>query len=418
MTPVFLMLSLAAAPAAATGPRSADAAVQAWLSGDVATALSLLESSPASRERDLNRAVALLYSERYAESEALLEALVERDDRWLPALRWLARAQHEERRGEASATAARLRAARDAEAQDDLWAGHVFLEERDLEQARASYLSALRKSPDLSLAWLGLQQAEAALGRPDAACQAGQRAAGFTAADGVPPRLLLFPGEQLRYRVKWAFLRLAELRISTSEAQEPPGATRVVLTARSNPSIPFFHIDSSFESLIAGDGRTLSHANLASDSDNGRRGGRYEMEGDSRRCTARWVREGLFGFDLLPLPPHPHDGITVLLLMRALAQAGGDVTVPTAVDGTWRPTRLKTIGPETLRWRGRRLDVVHVQSVGGYRGPGGLSGVVDVWVSADERAIPYKARMKVAVGSVWLELLPSDQDDSVDGGES
>jgi hypothetical protein len=54
------------------------------------------------------------------------------------------------------------------------------------------------------------------------------------------------------------------------------------------------------------------------------------------------------------------------------------------------------------------VDVVHMQSIGDYRGPGGLSGVVDVWVSADARAIPFRATMKVAVGSIDLELLPEE----------
>ena len=49
-----------------------------------------------------------------------------------------------------------------------------------------------------------------------------------------------------------------------------------------------------------------------------------------------------------------------------------------------------------------------MQLLGDYRGPAGLSGVVDVWVSADSRASPYKARMKAAVGSVCLELQPQE----------
>ena len=72
----------------------------------------------------------------------------------------------------------------------------------------------------------------------------------------------------------------------------------------------------------------------------------------------------------------------------------------------WWPTRLWTLGTERIRWHDRDVRTVHIQSVGQYRGPGGLSGIVDLWVSDDERALPYRARMKVAVGSVELELLP------------
>jgi hypothetical protein len=34
-----------------------------------------------------------------------------------------------------------------------------------------------------------------------------------------------------------------------------------------------------------------------------------------------------------------------------------------------------------------------------------------MWVSSDDRAIPYRSRMKVASGSVSLELLPESQID-------
>jgi hypothetical protein len=54
------------------------------------------------------------------------------------------------------------------------------------------------------------------------------------------------------------------------------------------------------------------------------------------------------------------------------------------------------------------VQTVRVQAEGHYRGPGGLSGAVDIWVSDDERAVPYRVRMKVAVGSVTLELLPDE----------
>jgi len=403
------LLSLAVAPAAAGGASAPQAvAVRHWVDGNLESALRLIEPSAASRERDLNRAVVLLYSGRGAEAEGLLLSLLERDPGWTPAVRWLARAQHELGRSEAMATTAALLRSRNAEAQDALWAGRSFLAESQFGLARDSFAEAVRHVPGLSLGWLGLQRAEAALDRPDAAEQAGAQARGFRDADGVPPPLVLFPGEQLRYRVKYLFFRLAELRITTSDLPERPGITRVVLAARSNPSLPFFHVDSTFESLIDADGRVVSHANLASDSDNGRRAARYEMDASARRCTVRWVRDGLFGYDVLPLPQHPHDGVTVMLLLRALARVGGAVTVPTAVDGTWWPTALRTLERDTLRWRGQLVDVVHMQSIGDYRGPGGLSGVVDVWVSADARAIPFRATMKVAVGSIDLELLPEE----------
>jgi hypothetical protein len=403
------LLALATTPAGASASRDTPAAItREWTSGDAEAALRLLEARAPSHQVELNRAVALLYLGRSAEAEGVLVPLLERDPGWLPAVRWLARAQRQLGRRESPAAAEALLRTRGAEALDAVWAGDTFLAYGLPEAARASYAEGVRRVPALSLGWLGLQRAETALGRPVAAAEAGARARGFRHEDGVPPPLVLVPGEELRYRVKYLFFRLAELRIATSAVPNEPGVVRVRLSARSNPSIPFFHIDSTFESLIGADGRILSHANLASDSDNGRRSARYEMDAPSGRCIVRWVRDGLFGFDVLPLPDHAHDGVTVTLLLRAVSRSGSAVTVPTAVDGTWWPTTLRAVETGTVRWHGRSVDAVHVQSAADYRAPGGLSGVVDAWVSADERAVPLKAKMKVAVGSIRLELLPPD----------
>ncbi len=120
----------------------------------------------------------------------------------------------------------------------------------------------------------------------------------------------------------------------------------------------------------------------------------------------RTVRDGLLGYEILPRPRNAQDGVSVLLVARALARERRSTAVPTAVDAMWWTTRLWTLGPERIRWNDRDVRTVHVRSVGQYRGPGGLSGIVDLWVSDDERALPYRARMKVAVGSVELELMP------------
>jgi hypothetical protein len=84
--------------------------------------------------------------------------------------------------------------------------------------------------------------------------------------------------------------------------------------------------------------------------------------------------------------------------------------VPTAIDGAWKGTRLRALGPETIRWAGRKVEAQRVESVGLYEGPAGLSGTTVTWVSPDERALPYRSRMKIGLGSVVLELLPESEE--------
>jgi hypothetical protein len=220
----------------------------------------------------------------------------------------------------------------------------------------------------------------------------------------------LNPGEMLRYRVRYLFLTLASVTLETGDPIVYRGrlAHRIVFSARSNDAIPFFHMDSRFESIVDQDGVVLAHRHVASDSDSGSDAAAYDMDPGTHRCTVRTVRDRLFGYAILPLPENAQDGVSVLRVARAVARARDSAVVPTAVDSMWWPTRLQTLGVERIRWQGREVQTVRVKVFGGYRGPGGLSGAVDIWISDDERAVPYRVKMKVAVGSVTLDLLPDE----------
>jgi hypothetical protein len=407
IAPLSLLLLGTAEPVSTAPDRSP--VVKEWIAGDVSAALADLEQLPASRERDHNQAVALLYAGRAEQAEPLLIALRGREPRWAPAARWLARTQRALGHAEAAETASALLALSGHEERDHVWAADVFAQAGDLLRARDELRQALAQQESLALAWSRLSEVETALGNPEGARAACQR---LLALAGEPrhrlPSPVLEAGETLRYRVKYLFLRLATLSIETGARVSERGrqAHRVSLHARSNPSIPFFHIDSRFESLFAEDGSVLDHRNVVSDSDVGARTAAYEMDPETSRCTVRYVLDGLFGYDVLPLPEQPQDGISVLFLIRSLGRARATASVLTAVDTTWKPTRITTLGLERIRWAGREVETVHVQSVGAYRGPGGLSGTVDAWVTADERAVPLRARMKLCVGSVTLELMP------------
>jgi hypothetical protein len=320
-------------------------AVRSWIEGWVDAAIASLDAERPTRERDLNRAVVSLYGGADVVSE--LNALQGREPRWAPAQRWLTRARES------------------------------LAHPADLRAEPAPTASAVR-------------------------------VAAVAGSDPTPPGL--HPGELLRYRVKYLLFNLATITLATGGPVEYRGhlAHQLVFSARSNDGIPFFHIDSHFESMVAEDGAVLGHRHVASDSDTGRDEAAYDMDRKAGRCTVRTVRDGLFGYEVLPLPENAQDGVSVLRVARALARVRGSAVVPTAVDAQWWPTELRTLGVERLRWQGREVSAVHMQSVGAYKGPGGLSGTIDFWMSDDERSVPYKARMKVAVGSVSLELLPDD----------
>jgi hypothetical protein len=218
----------------------------------------------------------------------------------------------------------------------------------------------------------------------------------------APP---LNPGEKLRYSSRYLFFNFATLETENQGWTEFRGrrAARLVLTVRSNRGFRFLDIDSRFESLVAEDGSVLAHRNTTDDSVDGRRATSWEMDPATGRSVVRNVVGGLYGFDHLPLPPLVQDGLSVPQLARGLAGTRR-LSVLTAIDGTWKGTQLRTVGNGQVKWAGRTVEAVQVESEGRYKGPAGLSGVVRTWIGRDARAIPYEVSFKLALGSVVLEL--------------
>jgi hypothetical protein len=218
----------------------------------------------------------------------------------------------------------------------------------------------------------------------------------------------LEPGETLRYTARYLFFRFATLDIAHHGFTELRGRrlARVVVSVRSKPGFPLLKIDSRFESLVAEDGSVLAHRSTSRDSTQERRTATYEMNPRTGECIVRQVVDGFFGFDTLPLPPLSQDGLSILQLARGVALARSSLSVLTAVDSTWKGTALRAKGSVRIEWAGCDRDAVQVEIVGQYRGPAGLSGRMSAFISPDARAVPYRAEVKLLLGSAVLELDP------------
>ena len=379
-------------------------------------------------------------------------------------MRWLARARAATASPRREETLAALAADPAADSRDFLWLGRLRLDETSAGLARAPLREAVSREPDLYLGWLWLGDAEESLGNADAAREAWRRAlslyeggdvllrlgassvrAGRTGEArqwlgealatpegrrraeeiqrllpglgppgppaGVAPSLR--PGETLRYTARYLFFKFATVEIANLGFTQVNGrrAARVVFSVRSNPGFPLLTIDSRFESFVADDGSVVAQRSTSRDSTDARRSAAYDMDSATGRCVVRQVVDGLFAFDTLPLAPMAQDGVSVLRLARGLTGAADRVSVLTAVDSTWKGTELRAVRTERISWASHDVDTMLVEAVGHYKGPAGLSGLVRTWISRDGRAVPYKASIKVALGSVVLDLR-----DEPDGG--
>lgn len=426
-TALAFVLSLLSASALALEPASQpdtseeSPVVRAWLAGDAVLAARLLESST-DRASRLNRGVALLYAGDASGAQRQLLSLVTSEPAWTPALSWLARAVSASGGAGLADTVERLLRTGDASSRDFLWAGRLALSSGEVELAAARLRTAVAREHDLYLGWLWLGDAEQALGRTAQARAAWREAERLHAGGEVlvrlgashppaPPAiaLLLEPGESLRYTARYLFFRFATLEMVHQGFSVLNGrrVARVVVSVRSRPGFPLIRIDSRFESLIADDGAVLAHRSTSRDSTQGRRSAAYEMNPDTGECRVRQVEDGLFGFDTLPLPPLGQDGLSILQLARGVARLGSGLSVLTAVDSTWKGTELRAAGRKRVKWAGCDRDAVQVDLLGHYKGPAGLSGRVKAFFSPDARALPYRAEIKLKLGSAVLELEPA-----------
>jgi tetratricopeptide (TPR) repeat protein len=458
----LLACLLTVGPVAGAEPGSSDDApppepgVMAWLEGDAGRAADEL-SGRTDRDGALNHAVALLYAGHASAAESELLALRAREPGFFPALRWLARAQAATGSPDRETTIEELLSHPEAGSRDFLRVGRLDLEAGRAERAAAELAAAVAREPELYLGWLWLGDAEERRGRWCEARTAWGRARDLHAGGDVllrlgraclregraeearallsdaldtregrgledrirrlspdlPPRApeasyapVTRPGERLRYSARYLFFGFATLEIENRGYVEVRGrrAMRVVLSVRSKPGFPFLKIDSRFETYLGEDGSVLAHRNVSRDSTAVDHASAYDMDPATGECTARGIVGGLFDYDRLPLPPFAQDGVSVLLLARALARAPGALSVLTAVDGTWKGTTLSSGRTSRLGRQGRDIEVLQVDADGRYRGPAGQSGRIRSWCSRDERAVPYKAAIKVALGSVVLTL--------------
>jgi hypothetical protein len=399
----------------ATSPTDTVSAIRAWLEGETDTALVVLDHMAPSPERDLDRGVVLLYRGECESAERIFAELRARDPRWLPAARWLARAQKELGRPEASDTTEALLRMPGATGRDHFWAARLYAERKDLQRARDGFRHAVASEDDLYLGWRALAELEGALGHPDAAQAARDKAEALypgALPEALPPASPLPTGQALRYRAKYLLFNVATVVLKDEGEVEIRGrpARLLTLQAKSGGAAFFLHINSRYESYIGADGAVLAHRNLSDDSTGGRRQTTIDMAPDVRTCTVRQIVGGLFSYDLIPLPPRGQDGLSMIEMARAVARARGALCVIRVVNETWKGAPIRTVRVEPILWQGRKVDTVCVEITLTSRSAAGVAGIIQLWISADDRAIPYRAKMQLALGSITLELMPEEHE--------
>ncbi len=222
------------------------------------------------------------------------------------------------------------------------------------------------------------------------------------------------PGEVLRYRVKWTFLRLGTLTLrSERDTSSADGSGfKLIMQIESNPDLRFLWIQEYNESHV--DPGSLCTRHLLARHRNGDDLSEIREQYDQSTHTARSSEVDMNSGNVListtlANAPAFVDGASLVFKTRALSRSGGTVRMPTMIKGKIQNTTVEfDRGMENLEIDAWGKEIRTRKFCGLAEWTGGTSvgfgGDFIGWLSDDDAAVVIRAEMKILLGSVVLEL--------------
>jgi hypothetical protein len=221
----------------------------------------------------------------------------------------------------------------------------------------------------------------------------------------------LFPGEELTYRVSYLNITLGTIRTVTEQTTTLNGqkAYKVKVFIDSHPNIPFVSLHSVYESWMDA-AATYSMQFVANTEVDNKQWevDKYlfdypnkkllmEKYRDSKIVKSRWY----------DIKKRYNDGSSLLFAARSLLLSKKSLRMPTVIMEDTVNTVVNFNGkqePVSIDAVQYPIKSVYLNGEANWTGIYGLSGRFEGWFSDDDARIPVKAKMKVYVGSVTIEL--------------
>lgn len=228
---------------------------------------------------------------------------------------------------------------------------------------------------------------------------------------------MICPGEDLLYEVSWWIFKLGRIRLKTlgSRIKDDQVRHTAVVFIDSYGGLPFVDVhaidytemDSAFYSRAFHSVEKRNDEWLVMKY-------HYNLSEKILIVEETWQR------DLLSLPYAPstfdtlkieqewfQDGLSLLYFTRQNARLGKPIRVPTMIYGTTGTTLFHFTNKKTtvkIDASKDRVRVVEFEGKAGFKGLFGLTGNFKGWLSDDGAAVPIKAKTKVILGSIKIEL--------------
>jgi hypothetical protein len=221
----------------------------------------------------------------------------------------------------------------------------------------------------------------------------------------------IYPGEDLTYRVSYAGITLGTVRALTEPYTTFNGrnVAKVKVFINSNPNIPFVSLHSVYQSWMDTSATFSVNFNATTQiEDNLWEFDQYLFDYTNMNLTMETYREKkLTKKREIGIKKYCNDGSSILYAARALINSKKTIKLPTVIMGDTATTVVNFRGTkqatdiDAVKYP---VSTVYFDGTANWTGVYGLTGGFEGWFSDDAARVPIKAKMKVYIGSVTLEL--------------
>ena len=221
----------------------------------------------------------------------------------------------------------------------------------------------------------------------------------------------IYPGEELVYRVSYLNISLGTVKTVTEPytTHEGKKAIKVKVFIDSHPNIPFVSLHSVYESWMD-TSATFSHRFTANTEVEPKvwEFDQYLFDYVGKKILVEKYKEKQkVSTKTFEIKKRFNEGSSLLFAARALLLSKKSLRMPTIIMEDTVSTVINFVGTKettSIDASSYPVKTVYFSGDANWTGVYGLTGRFEGWFADDESRIPIKAKMKVYVGSVTIEL--------------
>lgn len=216
--------------------------------------------------------------------------------------------------------------------------------------------------------------------------------------------------ERFVYNVSWTFIHIGTITMTVERIISYPDLRKITLEIKTAPALPFVNIDEYNVAVMRiTDGMTMYFHGIEKQNDMDFLSQYYE---DRNYCvySEKNTKTGeQIKLDTLGISQPFLVGTSLIQYARIIADSGLEKKIPTLLGGIFYPTIIDYSGPAEF------IDVdAYDKPISSFRYEGsaewngkataGLSGEYTGWLSNDKSKVVLRAKMKIFIGSINIEL--------------